>query len=65
LNPTKQRAGQLGGLTTLALHGREHYQVMGLLGGRPRRLTYSEMKQQEAQRRRPIDKLGLRKDGRP
>ncbi len=40
----RQRAGRLGGLTTLERHGKEHFSKVGKTGGRPRNLTISELR---------------------
>lgn len=32
VNPTKQKAGRLGGLATVKRHGREHMQAIGKRG---------------------------------
>jgi hypothetical protein len=44
----KREAGQLGGITTLTTHGRSFYSDIGKLGGRPRLLTMTEVRQQSA-----------------
>lgn len=58
-----QDAGRLGGLQTSLRHGHDHYVEIGhkggLLGGRPRRLTYSQIVQQQASQRRTV-RLGFR-----
>ncbi len=39
---TKSDAGRLGGIATAA-HSHEEHRAWGLLGGRPRALTYSQL----------------------
>ena len=48
LQQKRQRAGQLGGLTTHLRHGSSHMAAVGSLGGRPRLKTLDELRQQSA-----------------
>jgi general stress protein YciG len=45
LTEVRQKAGRKGGIITASLHprGKEYFSRIGKLGGRPRRLSYSEM----------------------
>ena len=49
MNPKKQKAGRLGGLTTFRKYGREGMVTRGRKGGRPRALTLEEIRQQQLQ----------------
>jgi hypothetical protein len=57
-------AGRLGGLQTYLRHGREHMAAMGRQGGRPRAMTFDELKKQpeflkaEEEARRRMDTPG-------
>jgi len=46
----KARAGSIGGNVTLERYGVNYYSEIGKLGGRPRLLTISELRQQSASR---------------
>ena len=48
MNYKKQQAGQLGGLQTYLRYGREEMSRRGQLGGRPRLLGISDLRQQSA-----------------
>jgi len=47
IRKTKADAGKVGGMTTLARYGREQLKEWGKRGGRPRALTYDEIRQQQ------------------
>ena len=44
---TRRDSGKKGGLVTLERYGREQLRDWGKLGGRPRSLTYDEIRQQQ------------------
>lgn len=44
----KQRAGQLGGLTTLMRYGKDYFSRVGKLGGRPSLPTLTELRRQQS-----------------
>jgi len=46
-NPRKVAAGRKGGVTTLQRYGRDQLAAWGKRGGRPRALTYDEIRQQQ------------------
>jgi hypothetical protein len=41
---SRSDAGRLGGLKTSSTHNHAHYQRIGSLGGRPRRLSLAEIR---------------------
>jgi len=44
---TRAEAGRAGGMATLARYGREQLREWGKRGGRPRALTYDEIRQRQ------------------
>lgn len=46
-NPRKVAAGRKGGLTTLQRYGRDQLAAWGQQGGRPRAMTYEEIRQRK------------------
>lgn len=43
LHEKRQKAGRIGGITTMLRHGIKHYKKVGSLGGRPRLQNISEI----------------------
>jgi len=58
-NPLKVEAGRKGGQTTLARYGSDQLADWGKLGGRPRTLTYDEIRQQRRRERNDNHKEGM------
>ena len=48
MNNLKAKAGSIGGSTTLNRYGVSYFSELGKLGGRPRSLTLSQLRQQQA-----------------
>ena len=46
-NPRKAAAGRKGGTVTLERYGRDQMAAWGKLGGRPRSMTYDDIRQQQ------------------
>jgi hypothetical protein len=44
---TRKDSGRIGGLATLKRYGKDQLRDWGKLGGRPRSLTYDEIRQQQ------------------
>ena len=44
---TRRDSGRIGGLATLKRYGKDQLRNWGKLGGRPRSLTYDEIRQQQ------------------
>lgn len=58
-NPRKVAAGRKGGLATLQRYGRDQLAAWGQQGGRPRAMTYEEIRQQQRLEQRNNGKGGI------
>jgi len=54
---TRADAGRLGGTVTLQRYGKEQLATWGKLGGRPRALTYDEIRQRQRLERNNIKEV--------
>ena len=48
MNVKRQKAGRLGGLTTLRRYGRDYLRELGKRGGKPRLPTIEELQERQA-----------------
>jgi hypothetical protein len=58
---TFAEAGQKGGLKLLEKYGKQHFSRIGALGGRPRNLNYSELKERGLLRNIELKEVELNK----